>query len=184
MNRKHLPGYLLMASILTSCSLSPKSPRIADGHTHRHDHAATPAPHTHDHMADHGHHRHDSWPAPPAAYAGLRGDRWDDPQAIARGKVLYRQHCQACHGNEGRGDGPVAAGLSHPPADLTRHFHAGPGEGDDYLFWRISEGGTVEPFRSQASAMPAFKSILSEEERWDVLAYVHAYFHQGLTRWK
>jgi Cu/Ag efflux protein CusF len=27
--------------------------------------------------------------------------------------------------------------------------------------------------------MPAFKTILSEEERWDVLAYVHAQFHRG-----
>ncbi len=31
--------------------------------------------------------------------------------------------------------------------------------------------------------MPAFKSVLSEEERWDVLAYVHTFFHQGLMKW-
>ncbi len=179
MNSRHLPGYLLIATVLTACSLQPKTTGETDGHAHRHDHAAT-----HDHMAGHGSHRHDSWPEPPAAYAGIRGNRWNDPQAIARGEALYRQHCQACHGTEGRGDGPVAAGLSHPPADLTRHFHTEPGQGDDYLFWRISEGGTAEPFRSQASAMPAFKTVMSEEQRWDVLAYVHAYFHQGLTRWK
>ena len=31
--------------------------------------------------------------------------------------------------------------------------------------------------------MPAFKTILSEDERWDVLAYVHVYFHLGLAKW-
>jgi Cu/Ag efflux protein CusF len=29
------------------------------------------------------------------------------------------------------------------------------------------------------SAMPAFKTVLSENQRWDVLAYVHATFHKG-----
>ena len=29
------------------------------------------------------------------------------------------------------------------------------------------------------SAMPAFKNILTEEERWDVLVYVHQNFHRG-----
>ena len=27
--------------------------------------------------------------------------------------------------------------------------------------------------------MPAFKTVLSEDQRWDVLAYVHAQFHKG-----
>lgn len=74
--------------------------------------------------------------------------------------------------------------LSHQPADLTNNFHTSPGNGDAYLFWRVSEGGTAEPFKSQGSAMPAFKDVLSVSERWDVLAYVHTFFHQGLMEWK
>ena len=27
--------------------------------------------------------------------------------------------------------------------------------------------------------MPPFKTVLSEEQRWDVLAYVHSQFHRG-----
>ena len=42
----------------------------------------------------------------------------------------------------------------------------------------------VEPFKSMQSTMPAFKTGLKVEERWDVLAYVHAYFHLGLAKWK
>jgi mono/diheme cytochrome c family protein len=33
--------------------------------------------------------------------------------------VLYGRHCAACHGVEGRGDGPLAESLRITPADLT-----------------------------------------------------------------
>jgi mono/diheme cytochrome c family protein len=34
------------------------------------------------------------------------------------GAQLYKDHCAACHGTEGKGDGPVAGFLKAPPADL------------------------------------------------------------------
>jgi len=36
------------------------------------------------------------------------------------GELLYRRYCAACHGVEGRGDGPASAALSPRPTDLTR----------------------------------------------------------------
>jgi mono/diheme cytochrome c family protein len=36
------------------------------------------------------------------------------------GADLYARHCASCHGLQGTGDGPAAAALSRPPADLTR----------------------------------------------------------------
>lgn len=36
------------------------------------------------------------------------------------GAMLYRRNCAPCHGESGRGDGPVAANLCPPPPDLTR----------------------------------------------------------------
>jgi len=35
------------------------------------------------------------------------------------GKDLFRAHCAACHGTDGRGNGPAASGLKVKPADLT-----------------------------------------------------------------
>jgi mono/diheme cytochrome c family protein len=35
------------------------------------------------------------------------------------GPDLYRSYCATCHGREGKGNGPVAAGLKVRPADLT-----------------------------------------------------------------
>lgn len=128
-----------------------------------------------------GGHAHDAWVAPPARYAQARNYDWDDKAAVNRGHEIFEARCATCHGIDGQGTGPAADALSHKPADLTNHFHRGPGMGDAYLYWRVSEGGLVEPFRSRGSAMPAFKEVLSERERWDVLTYVHNIFHQTFS---
>ncbi len=133
----------------------------------------------HSHGDPHGSHRHSEWIAPPAGYAARRHSGWDDAASAGRGEAIYRQNCLSCHGADGNGKGPAAAGLAHAPADLTNHFHTAPGQGDAYLFWRVSEGGMVEPFRGMKSAMPPFKTLLSEQEIWDVLTYVHQKFHGG-----
>jgi mono/diheme cytochrome c family protein len=36
------------------------------------------------------------------------------------GAEMYKTWCASCHGAEGKGDGPVAAALKKPPADLTQ----------------------------------------------------------------
>jgi mono/diheme cytochrome c family protein len=37
----------------------------------------------------------------------------------ASGKAMFKQYCAVCHGVDARGDGPAAASLKIPPADLT-----------------------------------------------------------------
>lgn len=128
---------------------------------HKHDHKAPHGTTAGDRgHTMHGHlHRPDTWETPPAEYASARSTRWDDPAAIVRGQQLFQTHCMVCHGTDGNGNGPGATGLSHPPADLTHHFHRAPSDGNAYLFWRVSKGGQVEPFKLMQSTMPAFKSV-------------------------
>jgi mono/diheme cytochrome c family protein len=52
-----------------------------------------------------------------AAMAGAAGK--PDVAAAAKGKITYARYCVSCHGPEARGDGPMAADLRVPPADLT-----------------------------------------------------------------
>lgn len=40
---------------------------------------------------------------------------------------------------------------------------------DGYLFWRVSKGGVIDPFNS---AMPAWESALTEDQRWEVISYI------------
>ena len=84
--------------------------------------------------------------------------------SLARGAQIYRQQCSQCHGAGGRGDGLAAASLSPKPADLTDpRTLLGVSPLDYYRRITIGTAGT---------AMPAFESTLSLEDRWAVAAYV------------
>lgn len=48
------------------------------------------------------------------------GDAASREEQIARGGVTYRVHCLNCHGEDGRGEGPMAELLKVAPIDLTR----------------------------------------------------------------
>jgi len=52
----------------------------------------------------------------------------DTASRALAGAALYRVHCASCHGETGEGNGPVAASLSPPPADLTRLAERNAGE--------------------------------------------------------
>ncbi|HSF44009.1 MAG TPA: cytochrome c [Thermoanaerobaculia bacterium] len=45
-------------------------------------------------------------------------------ERIALGRLSYRIHCASCHGESGRGDGPLAEDLKVRPSDLT-HLRKG-----------------------------------------------------------
>jgi mono/diheme cytochrome c family protein len=40
-------------------------------------------------------------------------------EVLDPGKAEYHSSCAPCHGNDGKGTGPVSAGLKVPPPDLT-----------------------------------------------------------------
>ena len=89
---------------------------------------------------------------------------------IAAGRALYLGNCAACHGPDGLGDGDAGQALSPSPAVLA-YMITRPIAVDPYLMWSISEGGGQ--FNSE---MPAFKDELSQDEIWDIIAYMRAGF--------
>jgi mono/diheme cytochrome c family protein len=127
---------------------------------------------------DEGGHAH--VPAPlPYADAHVPISVWTDAKMIARGKEIYSTTCAVCHGDTGDGKGPAGVALPLKPSSFRDK--AGVGEmRDNYWFWRVSEGGQVEPFKSKGSAMPPWKGTLSVEDRWAVMAYQHTFSgHDG-----
>jgi len=84
--------------------------------------------------------------------------------SIAAGRAPFAEHCVSCHGETGRGDGPVAKDLRSPPADLTAEHIYGHSDGD--LFWWISNG--------IGEAMPPFGAVLDETARWNLIDFLHA----------
>lgn len=89
---------------------------------------------------------------------------------LVQGAAVYAANCAACHGDRGRGDGPAAANLHPPPADLASLADMPMGASDAFLYWTIAEGGA--PF---GTAMPAFKDRLSRDDIWAVAGYLRAH---------
>jgi mono/diheme cytochrome c family protein len=112
----------------------------------------------------------------PLAYADAHAPPsvWTDATIIARGKEIYAAKCAVCHGDRGDGKGPAGLALPLKPPDLRDREMIAEMR-DNYWFWRVSEGGLVEPFKSKGSAMPPFKGDVSVEERWAVIAYQYTF---------
>jgi mono/diheme cytochrome c family protein len=95
---------------------------------------------------------------PPSPYAGLKNPfPWSDTAAQEAGKGLYQQSCSGCHG--ANGGSITRADFSAP--DYAQSLEERP----DLSFWILSEGRLDK-------GMPAYKSSLSEEQRWQTLTYL------------
>lgn len=105
-------------------------------------------------------------PTPPPQYQDLNNSLADDTGAAAQGEDVFAANCASCHGENAQGEGPAAAALDPQPANLAENQAA---LSDGYLFWRIAEGGAMAPFTSQ---MPAWQGTLSEDQIWQVIAYL------------
>ena len=93
--------------------------------------------------------------------------------SIMHGAGLYAQNCAICHGASGQGDGPAAAGLAVPPADLTQaHLWAHP---DGELFWWLTHGiEAPDDDTGRRMAMPGFAAKLYPDDRWNVIDFLRA----------
>lgn len=91
--------------------------------------------------------------------------------SVARGRELFQLNCVSCHGADGRGDGPSAAGLNPPPSDFRLHM---PNHTDPEFFNFIANG-------YPGTAMPAFRQALSDEDIWNLVNFLRASFSEAPT---
>lgn len=93
----------------------------------------------------------------------------DRPADSAKGKLVYQQYCQRCHGDEGQGlpriDSP---GFRYPPLWGAQSYNTGAG------MYRLSRlAGYVKDNMPYDEAYH-HKPVLTDEEAWDVAAFVNA----------
>jgi mono/diheme cytochrome c family protein len=104
---------------------------------------------------------------------------WDN-RDIEMGRALYADSCASCHGANLEGqpdwrsfndDGTLPA----PPHDSTGHtWHH-----DDTLLFEYTKFGGEAALQSRGitgvkSGMPAFEHVLSDDDIWDILAYIRS----------
>lgn len=173
------------ALLLVGCAPSPPEPpavQAKQAETEEHndgdepqEEAAEAAPG--EHADDDEHQEEAGMHAPEQHMAGMHSDIPAEAAAVlnpiaataaslAAGERLYAANCAVCHGETGEGDGPGAAGLQTPPANLHEtHVQE---NSDGALFYIISHGKPDTP-------MPAWANILDEEQRWHVVNYLRTF---------
>jgi len=79
---------------------------------------------------------------------------------LTAGAKVYGQHCGGCHGKIGKKPGPFAEALFPQPPyllDPDRTIEDPP----EAFYWVVTNG-------IRLSAMPAFKNMLTDDQRWQV----------------
>ena len=89
-----------------------------------------------------------------------------DTISIANGSGLFAENCVACHGRQGKGDGVMAKSFAKPPVDMLTEPHTAKHTAGDFFHWLT--------FGIPDTGMPVFADKLTEEDRWDVVNYLHA----------
>lgn len=89
-----------------------------------------------------------------------------DTISIANGSGLFAENCVACHGPQGKGDGVMAKSFAKPPVDMLTEPHTAKHTAGDFFHWLT--------FGIPDTGMPVFADKLTEEDRWDVVNYLHA----------
>jgi mono/diheme cytochrome c family protein len=62
------------------------------------------------------------------AAAPLAAQQASAESQVSKGASTFRHYCRTCHGEEAKGDGPVAKYLTPKPADLTKIAERNKGE--------------------------------------------------------
>lgn len=80
---------------------------------------------------------------------------------IKKGETLFNMNCVACHGNPGKGN---FAKINPSPGDPASEKYQGNTDGD--IFYKMTNGRLP---------MPSFKNTITEEDRWNIIAFVRSF---------
>ena len=114
------------------------------------------------------------------------GDSGSSDQ-IALGRAIYEKNCASCHGARLEGQAKwqrrlPSGRMPAPPHDDTGHTWHHP----DRVLFGITKYGVVPPYAPAGyqSDMPAFQSILSDDEIRAVLAYIKSHWSDQVMQWR
>jgi mono/diheme cytochrome c family protein len=91
-------------------------------------------------------------------------------EIVSQGHEIFLGTCAECHGADARADTTIGRNMAPPAIDLTsahvQHWK------DAELFWIIQNG-------VRHTGMPAWKSVISENDTWKLAHFIHALPHLG-----
>ncbi|MCZ6728058.1 MAG: cytochrome c [Acidobacteria bacterium] len=135
-------------------------------------------------------------PEPPAKFK-LHGSDFDvlkaqrppemeaNEENLAAGRRIYYRNCMYCHGDYLDGKGHFAEALNPLPANFRDSGTISQLE-EGYVYWRVATGGPGLPQGATPwnSSMPVWQDFLSEDEIWQVIAYVYSASGSTARTWE
>lgn len=100
------------------------------------------------------------WKAPASADT-LVSPYLIEPLTLPQGQEIYTIYCASCHGHQGKADGIATKNLKVIP--LKFQDEKVNDQSNGALFWKIQKG---------RGEMPAFKDLLSDEQKWQLVEYI------------
>ena len=96
---------------------------------------------------------------------------WSE-ENIREGGIHYTRYCAMCHGDAQDGTGMFARAWQPKPANFRDSGTIAQLD-ENYLFWRIKEGGRGAPKGSieYRSAMPAWDGVLTDDQIWKIILF-------------
>ncbi len=82
---------------------------------------------------------------------------------LATGKKLYNRNCSPCHGYDGLGEGAVS--VKFPPKNIPSY--------KTQRIQTLPDGGVYHSITYGINLMGSYASVLTPEERWEVIHYVN-----------
>jgi mono/diheme cytochrome c family protein len=86
--------------------------------------------------------------------------------SIAAGKTVFDKYCRFCHGDDAKGDGPLAPKDSHPSNLTDDTWTRGSSDGEIFGVIRDGAGPKFD--------MKGFKTRLMEQDMWNVINYLRS----------
>lgn len=98
---------------------------------------------------------------------------------VDNGKTIYSKRCVHCHGVDGDGLAPAEERLNPPPRDFTSGMFKIKSSAfddavanDDDIYRMIKDG-------MPGTAMPGWADVVSDQDMWDLVAYVKTFAEMG-----
>jgi len=105
------------------------------------------------------------------AAEGIKNPIPATPASIKMGHALFMTYCFPCHGESGKGNGPVGKIFETQPADLT----------SDYVKNDLTDGWIWGTITFGSYIMPRYGYDMSPTERWDVVNFVRNVLEKRMT---
>lgn len=83
-------------------------------------------------------------------------------ETVKSGEAIFQKNCVSCHGEPGK-------------ANYNKEMQPSPGDPAGTKFQNETDGALFHKITTGRTPMPEFKNVLTDEERWQLIAYIRSF---------